>query len=119
MRQTHVLKAKVVVDEEHVAPPVLLANVPVPGDDQVPLGATAEEGQHKGTEQDEGTQGWNYPEQSSDVVLVELNLLAAHPTAYERVGRQEAAEHDEGIGEDGRCPTDHGPWLTQDLEFEK
>lgn len=117
VRQTHVLKAKVVVDEEHVAPPVLLANVPVPGDDQVPLGATAEEGEHERAEQDERSQGWSYPKKATDVVLVEFDPLATHPTTHERVGGEEAAEHDERVGEDGCCPADHGPRLTEGLRW--
>jgi len=41
VRQAHLAEAEVVVDEEQIAPPVLLADVRMVAHHQVPLGSTA------------------------------------------------------------------------------
>ena len=61
MSQAHVLEAEVVVDHEHVSPPVLLADVGVRVDNQPPLGAGAEVRQDEGAEQDQRGQRREQP----------------------------------------------------------
>lgn len=54
VRQAHLAEAKVVVNKEQIAPPVLLADVRMVSHHEVPLWPRAPEGQHIRTEEYQG-----------------------------------------------------------------
>lgn len=115
VRQAHLAEAEVVVDEEQVAPPVLLADVGVVAHHQVPLRPAAPQRQDEGAEQDEGGQRWDDPHQPADVLVLQPDGLLLHQAAEQGVGREHATEQQEGIRVERGRPSNHRPRLAQAL----
>lgn len=112
----HVFKAEVVVDEEHVAPPVLFADVGVVRDHKVPERAGTEPGQHKSAEQDERAEGRHDPEKPRRVLLGYVDPVRLLQPTEQGVRAQGAREHYEGVRVQTGGPTQHRPRLPQQLE---
>lgn len=71
VRQAHFAESEVVVNEEQVAPPVLLADVRMVAHHQIPLGSTAPQRQHIRAEEYQGGQGRNNPAAGKPMRLVQ------------------------------------------------
>lgn len=114
-RAYHFLKTIVIVNEEHILPPVLLANVGMMSYNKVPLWSWCQIRQNICAEQDEATQCRNDTHESSNILLQQSRRLLTLQPTNNCVRCQQSAEEQENVRVYGSGTTNYGPWLTQGL----